>query len=46
MAVYCVHCAKLVEEWFRGGHACSLHVTYDMVSGTTLTKIQLFSHAD
>ena len=29
MSVYCVHRGVLVEEWFRGDHACSLHIMYN-----------------
>ena len=40
VSVYCVHCKVLVEEWFRGGHGCSLHVTYD----TRLTSSAFYEY--
>ena len=30
ISVYCVLHGVLVEEWFRGGHTCSLHVMYNI----------------
>ena len=29
ICVYYVHHTVLVEDWFRGGYMCTLHVMYD-----------------
>ena len=29
MSVYCVHHRVLLEEWFRDGHTCILHMMYN-----------------